>query len=164
MEDNNYRNETNNWLASMNLMGSVVDIGGGKRTAKSRLGSHTGIYKILDRGEYKGKSLNPDIKHDINYSLNIKEKFDIAFMLFMFEFVFDPVQCFENISNLLYKGGRFYFNAPYFMPTECLVEEDYYRVTKNGIHKLLRETGFEAVDIIRHSGEFTFYLVEARKI
>jgi SAM-dependent methyltransferase len=164
MEENNYRNETNIWLKSLNLKGGVIDIGGGKRTAKERMGSCEGEYNILDRKHYRDLQFNPDIEHDINYPLDTDKQYDYAFLLFTFEFLWNPVQAFQNISKLVKKNGKFYFNAPYKMPTESYVEEDYYRITRTGIDKLLKETGFKLENIKRHSGEFDFYLVTAQKI
>lgn len=164
MEENNYRRETNKWLKAMHIKGSVIDIGGGKRTAKERLGSHEGTYDILDRAEYKGLKFEPDIEHDMNYCLGQSHDYDYAFMLFMFEFLWNPVVAFENVNRLLKKGGKFYFNAPYKMPTEGYVYEDFYRLTANGADKLLKETGFRMDKITKHTGEYDFYLVEATKI
>jgi len=163
MEDNNYRNETNTWLKSLHLKGSVIDIGGGKRTAKERIGSCEGEYHILDRKHYRDLQFNPDIEHDLNYLLDTDKQYDYAFLLFTFEFLWNPIRAFQNVNKLLKQDGIFYFNAPYKMPTECYVEEDYYRITRTGIEKLLKETGFGLVDIKRHSGEFDFYLVTAIK-
>jgi SAM-dependent methyltransferase len=163
MEENNYRHETNKWLKSLNLIGSVIDIGGGKRTAKERMGRCEGLYHVLDRKYYRDLEFSPDIEHDINYPLNHNQTYDYAFLLFTFEFLWNPVQAFQNINKLLNQGGTLYFNAPYKMPTESYVEEDYYRITHTGIKRLLKETGFNLVDIKRHSGEFDFYLVTATK-
>jgi len=164
MENNNYRNETNAWLKSLYIKGSVVDIGGGKRTAKERMGSCEGEYHILDRKHYRDLVFSPDIEHDINYPLTPDRQYDYAFLLFTFEFLWNPVKAFKNINNHLKNGCVYYFNAPYKMPTESFVEEDYYRITRTGIEKLLKETGFKLQDIKRHSGEFDFYLVTAKKI
>ena len=164
MEQNNYREETNKWLKRINIEGSVIDIGGGKRTAKERLGNCDGEYAILDRKQYKGLEFNPDIEHDMNYPLKTDMKFDHAFALFVIEFFWNPVQAFHNIRKLLKDNGKLYFNAPYKMPH--LVEEDYYRFTDNGIKKLLEETGFDLSKISFQEGEYSYYLVEAnaRKI
>lgn len=166
MEDNNYRQETNKWLKSINIQGSVIDIGGGKRTAKERLGSCEGEYKVLDRKLYKGIEFKPDIEHDLNYPLITNEQFDYAFMLFMFEFLWNPVCAFQNINKLVKQGGKIYFNTCYKSSSFPIFNEgeDYFRVTENGIKKILKETGFNLDKMSYYNGEYNFYLVEATKL
>ena len=162
MEDNNYRQITNEWLKGIHIKGSVIDIGGGKRTAKDRLGSCEGEYAVLDRKNYKGLTFKPDIEHDMNLPLKTDIKFDNAFLLFTIEFLWNQVEAFNNINKLLNKGGVLYLNAPYKMPH--LVEEDYYRFTDTGLTKILHETGFEVTSIKFFQGEYDFYLLTAIKI
>ena len=159
---NNYLDGTQEWLKNIHINGSVVDIGGGKKEARDRLGSCIGEYKVLDRKFYNGLEFNPDIVHDMNYPIETTDQFDYAFYLYVIEFVFNPIIGFQNINKLLKKDGILYFNAPFKMPH--LVVEDYYRFTDTGLKKLLEETGFKLLSMDFKQGEYDYYLVKAQKI
>jgi SAM-dependent methyltransferase len=124
----------------------VIDIGGGQRGVKDRVGSwRVQDYRVLDNDV----SFDPDIFADLNYIWeNIKwDKVDVVFCLEVMEYVFDPVTAHKNIYNLLKPKGVAYISYQTLYPLHRPYGLDYLRYTKNAVEKLLGESGFKTWEI-----------------
>ena len=82
-----------------------------------------------------------------NLPKKYKEYFNQVFMLEVSEYFFDPVTAFKNVNKLLKKDGILWLSAHFIYPVHNPVEFDSIRYTPAGVEKLLKETGFEVVDM-----------------
>ena len=97
-----------------------------------------------------------------------KNSFDIAFCLEVSEYWYNPYQALKNIKSFLKPGGILYLSTHQIYPVHNPVEFDFTRYTKNGIIKLLEETGFKIEQMIPRKvkgGEYLmqFYAINGMK-
>lgn len=152
-----YKNQLESWLKIIDVKADkVLDVGGGSNPIKGRTKNwEVREYKILDNQLEEMKQ-----KPDIIFDLNLKEgyqneteiisellKFDVIFCLEIFEYIWNPVQALENLNRWLKVGGILYLSCPFVYPHHNPEGKDYLRVTRWGIEKLLKETGFEILEI-----------------
>jgi SAM-dependent methyltransferase len=71
------------------------------------------------------------------------EMFDDILAFELFEYIWNPVQCFMNFHDLLKDGGRLWLSVPFLYPVHNPEGTDCLRTTEFGIRKILSETGFE---------------------
>lgn len=85
-----------------------------------------------------------------------RNSFDTIFMLEVSEYCWNIYQALCNINQFLRKGGIFYLSVHQIYPVHNPVEFDSIRLTPAGVEKLLKETGFEIVEMkpreIKESG------------
>jgi len=152
------RQQLESWLKTIEIKGGLIlDVGGSQNPlSKSRLKIfEPDEYKILDLEiphEEKEKvdivcDLNKDITTDIDV-LNYLNYFDVAFCLEVSEYLWDTVQALNNINLFLKQGGELYLSTHFIYPCHNPIEQDYLRLTPNGIRKLLEETGFEIIEML----------------
>ena len=156
------RQQLESWLKTIEIKdGNVLDVGGSQNPlSKSRL-------RVFEPDEYK--ILDLEVPHeckqksDIIWDLNIQGLFlseqkteiidklnsywDIVFCLEVMEYIFNPIQALENINFLLKKGGLFYSSWHFIYPVHNPKEQDFLRYTPRGLEKLLKETGFEILEM-----------------
>ena len=77
-----------------------------------------------------------------------REYFNNVFCIEVFEYIFNPFQALKNINLLLKQGGILYISFHTWYGLHKPEGEDYLRYTKYGIEKLLKETGFEIVEML----------------
>lgn len=152
-----YRMELDNWLKTVDVRAkSLLDIGGSQLPVKGRTNSwDVGEYKIADLQQPHIDSPKPDVILDLNADDLIYDSFDVIFCLEVFDYVWNPVQAFEHIENLLEEGGIAYATFPFAYPTHQPVEDDALRYTEFGIKKLADYAGLKIVNIIRRRPETT---------
>ena len=150
----NTRNQLERWLKTIDVNGSVLDIGGSQNPicngrTKSWLVNN---YKILDLEQPHECKRKPDIIGDVQCgkinSIYIEETFDIAFCLEVSEYWWNPVQALLNINSLLKKDGLLFISFHLLYPRHKPLGLDYLRYTPEGAERLLREAGFEIVENI----------------
>ena len=93
------RQQLENWLQTIDVKGSVIDVGGLHIPVQGRTKSwEVENYKILDIEKiYKGNQ--PDFVADINQIITeFPEKFDNAFCLEVMEYIYNPVVALKNIG------------------------------------------------------------------
>ena len=143
----NVRQQLKDWISTLEIYGSVLDVGGLKAPVKDRTKVwDVPNYKILDiKSEWKG--WKTDIVFDLQrHNYNGKE-FDNVFCTEVVEYMFDPFTAFLNLNKMLKKGGKLYLSTHFMYPhhiggTDCI------RFTRDGIVTILKETGFKVDNIV----------------
>ena len=140
----NSRKQIEAWLKTIDVSGSVIDVGGLFMPVKGRTKSwEVSDYKIADiSGGRKG--IKTDYICDFN-RIGIYDRFDVAFCIEVLDHFWNPVEAFRNINQALYRGGLLYISSNFLFPHhtgfDCL------RLTKTGLSKILEETGFKVLEI-----------------
>jgi SAM-dependent methyltransferase len=155
----NARKQLERWLKTIDVKGTVLDVGGVSMPVKGRTKSwDVSDYKILDNRKKKPEATT-DYVYDMNMELPVyagsfiydgqefKVGFDNIFCLEVMEYIWNPVQALKNINNLLNKGGNLYISFHFLFPHHSPPKNDYLRYTRIGAKKLLEETGFKIVEI-----------------
>jgi hypothetical protein len=127
-----YRQQLEAWLRTRIVKADTVfDIGGAQGEVKSRV-AHWEVkeYLILDL-----PSFNLELPMTEELTKDLK-KADIIFCLEVFEYLINPFQAFQNISNLLKSGGKAYITFAFVYPTHNEIELDSLRYTERGIVRL----------------------------
>lgn len=150
-----YRMELDKWLSTLDVKAeAVLDIGGSQLSVKGRVRSwDVEDYKIGDLESPHIGSPQPDIVMDINDDLDIYDSFDLIFCLEVFDYVYDPMQAFENIAFMLNSGGRAYISFPSVYPLHQPVEDDALRYMPAGIRKLAKAAGLSVEQMIKRRPE-----------
>lgn len=155
-----YRITLDNWLKELDVKADkVLDIGGSQLPVRKRTKSwDVKEYLIADLPEPHINSPKPDIKLDMNDPLYLalglqNRQYDLIFCLEVFDYIYDPLTAFLNISNRLEVGGTAWVTFPSFYPTHQPIEDDALRYMEGGIRKLARETGLEIKQMIRRKPE-----------
>lgn len=160
------RSQLESWLKTIEVKGSVIDVGGLHYPVKGRTKTwEASRYFFLDQlKEYKG--FKADFVWDLNQPIQETFNFDIVFCLEVMEYVFNPFIVLQNINKLLKVGGVLYLSTHFLFPhhgggTDCL------RYTRAGISKLLEECGFKILEItprLAKSNKLEEWLKEESKI
>jgi len=138
----NTRKKLENWLKTIDVKGTVLDVGGASMPVKGRTKSwDVSDYKILDHHK-------SDYIKDINYPIEDLPRFDNVFCLEVMEYVWNPTTALCNMRNLLKQGGFLYISFHFLFPHHDPEKIDYMRYTKRGIEKLLKETIFKIEEIV----------------
>lgn len=153
-----YRNSLNQWLAELDVKANrVLDIGGSQLTMPKRVKSwDVGEYLIADLAEPHEDSTPPDITMDLNAPFFITkmdeeiyaDKYDLIFCLEVFDYVFDPMQAFDTISQLLANKGTAWVTFPSIYPLHQPIEDDALRYMPGGIKKLAKTAGLTIEEMI----------------
>lgn len=135
-----YRNSLDQWLSQLDVKANrVLDIGGSQLEVRGRTKSwDVKEYVIADLPDpHKGSK--PDVELDLNdYSIWV-DSFDLIFCLEVFDYIYNPMQAFENIADLL--DGTAWVTFPAFYPHHQPIEDDALLYKEYGIRKLAQETG-----------------------
>lgn len=143
-----------NWLKTIDVSGSVLDVGGSQNEIKGRTKTwEAEEYKILDLKNPHQTKQKPDFEGDIQDIYAIEKSggnqyYDIIFFIEVLEYIVDPLSTFININSLLKKGGILYLSTHALYGLHNPKGEDCLRYTKNAIIKLAKETGFEIEEMI----------------
>jgi len=133
----NSRIQLEEWLQTLEIEAeTVVDVGGKQLPAKGRVRSwQVKQYDLVDLPEY-----------DLNRPWDLKEIYDAAFCLEVFEYIYNPMQAVTNLYNLLKSGGELYASFHFVYPHHSGKKTDYLRYTRWGVDKLFQEVGFRTWD------------------
>lgn len=158
----NSRIQLETWLKTIDVKGSVLDIGGSQNPIKGRTKSwDVSDYKIIDLEQPHECKQEPDIVGDIQDIVDYdtcddillpwgyrkyKKFFDNIFCIEVSEYWFDPLQALKNINILLKKYGLLYISFHYQYMIHGPKGLDYLRYTPDGAEKLLKESGFEIIE------------------
>lgn len=143
-----FRLQLENWLKKIDVKSiKLLDIGGGLNPIKGRTKTwNVQKYMVVDNN-LEG-NFNPDFHIDLNKITNIDRKkiknhfFDTIFCLEVMEYIYNPLTVLEFIHSLLAKSGVLYISFPTIYPVHSPESYDYLRYTRQGIIKLLQESGF----------------------
>lgn len=144
----NCRQQWETWLRTIDVKcESVIDIGGVHWPIKDRVKSwDVERYAILDSTkEFKG--YKADYIYNINDPLYLKERFDVAFMIGVLEYCYDPMMAIRNVSYMLKPGGIFYVQVHTLYPSHR-GGVDMMRLTKRGICTILGINWFVIDEVI----------------
>lgn len=149
-----YRLELDKWLKTLDVKADkVLDIGGAQLPIKGRTKSwDVKEYKIADLETPHANSPKPDYIFDLNEEDELPPdgiyNYDLIFCLEVFDYVWNPVQAFDNIYDLLAANGRAFVSFPFMYPTHQPIEADALRYTEFGIKKLAASVGLKILNII----------------
>lgn len=149
------RTQLEKWIATKELSGKILDVGGAQLSIKGRakIGEGSEI-KVLDL-PYPHQGDKPDIEYDLNMPgiVDPTPEFDYAVCLEVSEYWFDPVMALANINMFMKQGARLLISFHFIYPVHNPVEQDYLRYTRGGALKLLDFTGFEIKEITPRTAE-----------
>lgn len=154
-----YRLELDRWLSSLDVNATrVLDIGGSQLPVMGRTKSwKVEEYLIADLELPHVDSPKPDIVLDLNEEdnkeANMLDDFDLIFCLEVFDYIWNPVQAFEWIAELLNVDGHAWVTFPMVYPTHNPIEHDSLRYMEGGIKKLAEHAGLEVVEMIKRRPE-----------
>jgi len=136
-------------LKTIDVEGSVLDVGGSQNPIKGRTKSwDVDDYKTLDL-ETPHKGEKPDIVADIQYNFAlILARRDVIFCIEVSEYWFDPLSALKNINQMLKRDGLLYISFHTLYGLHNPKGEDCLRYTKNAIIKLFNEAELKIVDMI----------------
>jgi len=153
-----YRTELDRWLPTLDVKAeSVLDIGGSQLPVKNRVRSwQVSDYIIADLEQPHIDSPKPDMILDLNEEIDLDvatESFDLIFCLEVFDYVWNPAQAFETISELLADSGTAYVTFPFAYPHHQPIEDDALRYAEGGIRKLAEYADLKIVNMIKRRPE-----------
>ena len=138
--NSNTRQQLEKWLHTLNIIGSVIDVGGSSLHVKGRTNTwDVDKYVVADVKK-------ADFIWDFNQPLTVYDEYENVFCLEMMEYVYDPLTVAKNLRLLTRKGGRLFISTHFLFPHHS-GGEDCLRYTRIGICKLLTKVGFEIVSI-----------------
>jgi len=144
----NTRKQLENWLKTIDVNGTVLDVGGVTWPVKGRTKSwDVTDYKILDYCEEK-RGTKADYIEDINHPISIMSQFNIVFCLEVMEYIWSPMTALINIKRFLKPNGILYISFHFLFPHHHPAVSDCLRYTRSGVEKLLKETGFGIEEIV----------------
>lgn len=146
----NTRKQLENWLKTIDVSGTVLDVGGVVLPVRGRTKSWDATdYRILDACKEK-RGIKANYVGDINYEIITQDypQFDVVFCLEVMEYVWNPAMALNNMSNFLKSGGLLYISFHFLFPHHHPTSRDYLRYTINGIDMLLTKTGFRIEEVL----------------
>jgi len=137
----NTRQQLESWLKTLEIKGSVLDVGGLRCPVKGRTKYwEVNDYKILDiQRKYKG--YKSDYVYDLNTPIFYLPQFDNVFLLEVMAHIYNPVVVLENVARFCKPKANLFLSVHFLFPHHTR-DYDCLRYTKNGISRLLEETGF----------------------
>ena len=169
-----YRLELNRWLSQLDVKSDcLLDLGGSQENLKGRTKSwDVAEYLIADLPNPHVGSPKPDIEIDLNrafalnagqvtelsdgtteYEKDIREKFDLIFCLEVFDYVWATETAFDNLYQLMKKGGTAWVSFPTVYPLHQPIEDDALRYMPAAVEKLADSVGLEVVQMIKRRPE-----------
>lgn len=143
------RQQLEDWLKTIEVKGSVLDVGGSQNPIITRVIYDSCEFTILDLEKPHECKVEPGLIGDIQdkqlpelYS-DYKNEYDVAFCIEVSEYWYDPLQALKNISMFLKEGGVLYASFHFVYPVHNPEDQDYLRYTPWGVSRLLAEAGFE---------------------
>lgn len=139
------RRQIEAWLKTIDVKGSVIDVGGLFMPVKGRTKSwEVDKYVIADvKGGRKG--IRTNFIWDFNIPLNVCDEYDNVFCLEVTDHFWNVGVAFRNLWWLTKKGGLLYISSNFLFPHHTGF--DCIRLTDTGLKKLLSEMGFEVVQM-----------------
>lgn len=147
------RIQLESWLKNIDVIGSVLDIGGSQKSIKGRTKSwKVDNYKILDLEQPHECKRQPDLIGDVqehyDYYNENENKFDVVFCTEVSEYWHNPYGALDNIQFLMKPKGKLYISFHTLYGLHNPKGEDSLRYTKNAIVKLLDNSEFEIIKMI----------------
>ena len=142
----NSRRQIETWLKTIDVSGSVVDVGGLFWPVKGRTKTwNVDIYHIVDVKETRN-GVKADYVADINLSMDYSFQHDVGFCIEVTDHLWNPVMAFNNVNLMIKPGGILHISSNFIFPHHTGF--DCIRFTRDGISKVLQMTGFEILNIV----------------
>lgn len=159
-----YRNQLEDWLKNISVnVDKALDVGGASNPVRTRVKSwNVDECFFFDNGAEEAKvdfmpfDINkPFIEQMKGYESYIKREaghlnpfeFDAVFCLEVFEYVWNPVQAFQNLYDLMSSDSVLYASFPSIYPVHQPAEIDYLRYTRAVIFRYLTQLHFTQIEI-----------------
>lgn len=144
-----YRKTLDEWLATLDVNGSVLDVGGSQLSVKNRVRSwDVSDYKIADLPD-PHEGVKPDYEVDLNQPTKLAGNYENVFCLEVFEYIYNPVVALNNLTKFMdWDIGRIYVTFPSFYPTHNPIEHDSLRYMEGGIRKLAQVNDLKIAQMI----------------
>ncbi|OGC88924.1 hypothetical protein A2419_01005 [Candidatus Adlerbacteria bacterium RIFOXYC1_FULL_48_26] len=137
------RLEEHRAMSNIELSGSVLDLGGDKRSN----------YKDFFKGEFSVTTLNldekthPDITHDLEFPLPVENaSFDGVLLINVLEHVFEYRQLIEGAAGAMRPGGTMVIVVPFLFPVHPS-PRDFHRFTSDALTQELERVGLKVLSI-----------------
>lgn len=121
------------------FLGRVLEIGTGKVGRRGEFSppiQTSNIYLTLD----SNFTVSPHVCADINNIPNAHAAFDTVFCLEVLEYQWSPRKALKEINRILKPGGTLILSVPFLHRVDS--DRDYWRLSDKGLHRMLKETGF----------------------
>lgn len=128
-----------------NVNGVVIDLGGGKKPSYERFWQiKPDKFIRVDIDEKVG----PNVVADLNKPLPFSDNFaDVVFLFNVIYILENPPAVIKEINRVLKPGGKLFLTSP-FVFNEAKEPADYWRLTGQGLEKILKDSGFKEFSII----------------
>jgi SAM-dependent methyltransferase len=139
-------------LLAPEIEGDLLDVGCGNQPYRSYF---TGVrsHKACDFDAYRGDVDFACSAHSIPME---DHSLDSILCTEVLEHVPDPLAVWREFNRLLRPGGRVLLTSPMYWPPHEL-PHDYYRYPEHGLRHLIRESGFDLLEIIPRGGPWAFW-------
>jgi SAM-dependent methyltransferase len=124
------------------LKGKVLDLGAGQAKYKNIIKEKAESYIAFDL--FAGENI--DVVGDINNTGFRAGEFDTVVCTQVFEHISEPHLAAKEISRVLKVGGICFLTAPFLEPYHA-DPHDYFRYTTDGLSTLLKNEGFEILEV-----------------
>lgn len=149
-----YKQQLNDWKASLNVKADIVfDVGGSQDPIKGKTNSwEVNKYLIIDLPEPHVLKQQPDIKWDMNEPpediMDAVPKADLIFMLGVMDYVINPNIAMANITWLLKDNGTAWIEFPFVYPIHNPKDDEGCRYSEGCIRRLAKQAGLKIEEII----------------
>lgn len=155
-----HRQAIKDWLAKINLKDQIIiDWGSGAKPVSRYINHENCIFITVDKNKLiaEDRRAATHLTHDITEPIKI-DKADVAFCVEVLEHTLNPAAVLNNIYNNLRSSGTLYLTIPYNFRIHS--DDDYLRLTPNGIRGLLTNAGFHITEF-KYSWGDEGYLIKA---
>lgn len=177
----NSRNQIEAWLSTIEVRGTVLDVGGLYWPVMNRTKVWDVTKYVISDVKAERKGVKTNFIWDFNRPLPVYDEFDHVFAIEVTDHFWDTGAAFKNLALCTKRGGHLYLSSNFLFPHHTGF--DCVRLTKTGIHKLLAENGFQVraivsrkavdhnlTDALRKESKIVYnagdigYMVEAQKV
>jgi SAM-dependent methyltransferase len=141
------------------LKGLVVDLGCGPMPYRQEVTGQGCRYVGVDWPN-SVHGVAPDVASDLNTAINLPSDYADAVICFsVLEHLHRPTTMLAECWRILKPGSAFYIEVPF----QWHVHEapfDYYRFTRYGLERLLKDAGFEEIEISSNGGFWTTWVLK----
>jgi len=141
------------------LKGVVVDLGCGPMPYSQEVVGQGCRYVGVDWPN-SVHGVAPDVASDLNAAINLpSDSADAVICFSVLEHLHRPATMLAECWRILKPGSAFYIEVPF----QWHVHEapfDYYRFTRYGLEKLLKDAGFEEIEISANGGFWTTWVLK----
>jgi len=139
------RKQIEGWLRTLDIKGSVIDVGGVFWPVKGRTKSwNVDTYHIFDTCDERN-GVSATFVGDINEPISLSGQYDNTFFIEVTDHLFNPFQAFKNLANLTKRGGKVFLSSNFIYPHHTGI--DMMRFTLRGLKTQLTFAGFGIVSI-----------------